>query len=56
MAGHIAIMSTDLDGADGLLITFSDETTGAYVVEELLYLRPFREHIRQPLQRTVPTP
>src|ERR1700680_1589479 len=31
------------DGDDGVIVTFSDRTTGAYVVEELLKLRPHRE-------------
>ena len=30
---------------DGLIVTFSDGTVGAYVVEELLELRPHREPI-----------
>jgi hypothetical protein len=36
-------LTTERDGDDGLIVTFSDGTTGAYVVEELLQLRPFRE-------------
>jgi hypothetical protein len=43
MAELIRILSTETDGDDGLIVTFSDETTGAYVVEELLALRPVRE-------------
>jgi hypothetical protein len=46
MAGSIQILSTELDGDDGLIVTFSDGTTGAYVIEELLELRPIRERIR----------
>jgi len=30
-------------GDDGLIVTFSNETAGAYVVVELLALRPVRE-------------
>ena len=41
MAEGIRILTTEPD--DGLIVTFSDETTGAYVVEELLALRPVRE-------------
>jgi hypothetical protein len=46
MMGNIRIMSSELDADDGLVITFSDGTTGAYVVEELLELRPCRENDR----------
>jgi hypothetical protein len=43
MAQPIKILTTETDGDDGLIVTFSDRTTGAYVVEELLELRPIRE-------------
>ena len=43
MNGEIQILAVELDGEDGLLVTFSDGTTGGYVVEELLELRPVRE-------------
>lgn len=46
MAGPIQILTTEVDGDDGLIVTFSDGTTGAYVVEELLELRPFRERAK----------
>jgi hypothetical protein len=46
MAGPIQILTTEVDGDDGLIVTFSDGTTGAYVVEELLELRPFRERVK----------
>jgi hypothetical protein len=42
----IRILATEPDGDDGLLVTFSDGTTGAYVVEELLELRPIRERVK----------
>jgi len=42
MPPDIRIVSVEQDGADGLVVTFSDGTTAAYVVEELLELRPFR--------------
>jgi len=42
----IRILSTETDGDDGLIVTFSDGTTGAYVVEELLELRPIRERAK----------
>ena len=43
MAKKIRILTMEHDGDDGLIVTFSDGTTGAYVVEELLRLRPHRE-------------
>ena len=42
----IRILTPQLDGDDGLIVTFSDGTTGAYVVEELLELRPIRERVK----------
>jgi hypothetical protein len=41
----IKILSVERDGDDGMFVTFSDGTTAAYVVEELLELRPQREPI-----------
>lgn len=46
MAETTRILTSDLDGDDGLIVTFSDGTTGAYVVEELLELRPYRERVK----------
>ena len=46
MNDGIQLQAVELDGNDGLVVTFSDETTGAYVVEELLELRPYRERVR----------
>ena len=43
MANGISILTAERDNDDGLIVTFSDGTTGAYVVKELLELRPFRE-------------
>jgi hypothetical protein len=43
MGEPIRILATEFDGDDGLIVTFSDGTTGAYVAEELLELRPYRE-------------
>jgi len=43
MAKAMRILTCEHDGDDGLIVTFSDGTTGAYVVEELLHLRPIRE-------------
>jgi hypothetical protein len=45
MEEKIQILTTERDGDDGLIVTFSDGTTGAYVVEELLELRPHRERV-----------
>lgn len=46
MTYRIRIPTAAHDGDDGLIITFSDGTTGAYVVEELLELRPYRERVK----------
>jgi hypothetical protein len=43
---YITILTTEIDGNDGVIVTFSDGTTGAYVVEELLALRPFRDRTK----------
>ena len=45
MHDSLHIFTAERDGDDGLIVKFSDGTTGAYVVEELLELRPFRERI-----------
>jgi hypothetical protein len=51
MPEKIRILDVERDGDDGLIVTFSDGTTAAYVVEELLELRPGREPIRKPPAR-----
>jgi hypothetical protein len=43
------ILKVEKDGPDGLIVTFSDGTKAGYVVEELLTLRPHREHVEEPL-------
>lgn len=43
MTTYIEILSVELDGSDGVIVTFTDGTIGAYVTEELLELRPNRE-------------
>jgi hypothetical protein len=43
MANTTRLIKAELDGNDGLIVTFSDNTTAAYVVEEMLKLRPHRE-------------
>jgi hypothetical protein len=42
-ADAIRILTVQRDGDDGVIVSFSDGTTGAYVAEELLELRPYRE-------------
>jgi len=51
MRSEIQILAVGLDGVDGLLVTFSDGTTGGYVVEELLALRPVRERIKVKIKK-----
>jgi hypothetical protein len=51
----IQMLAVQLDGNDGLLVTFSDGTTGGYVAEELMELRPFREQVRIKKIHRVPT-
>jgi hypothetical protein len=46
MVQPIRILTVELEGEDGLVVTFSDGTTAGYVIEELLELRPFREPYR----------
>ena len=36
----------ECDGDDGVIAALSDGTRGAYVIEELLELRPFRERVK----------
>jgi hypothetical protein len=46
MEDTVRLLAAELDGDDGLVVTFSDGTTDAYVAEELLELRPYRERLR----------
>jgi hypothetical protein len=46
MPDSISILTAERDGNDGLIVTFSDGTTGPYVVEELLELRPIRDRTK----------
>jgi hypothetical protein len=48
MAGLVTILDVEKDGEDGVIVTFSDGTTGGYVAEELLFLRPIRETVGEP--------
>lgn len=43
----IRIIGVVQDGDDGILVSFSDGTVAGYVIEELLDLRPEREHFRK---------
>jgi hypothetical protein len=42
----VEIVNVEMDGTDGLIVTFTDGTQGGYVVEELLGLRPNREQTK----------
>jgi hypothetical protein len=53
MADHIEIVNTELDGADRLMVKFSDGTMAGFVVEELLELRPHREPVEETLQGSI---
>jgi hypothetical protein len=44
------IVKVEMDGEDGIIVTFSDGTIGGYVIEELLMLRPARERVEEPLR------
>jgi hypothetical protein len=46
MISEIEIVTVEREDPSGIIVTFSDGTIGAYVVEELLELRPHREPIR----------
>ena len=48
MADNIRILTLERDDPDGLIVTFSDGTSAAYLVEELLELRPCREPTENP--------
>jgi hypothetical protein len=50
MTPTVYVLSVEVDGRDGIIVVFSDGTTDAITVEELLELRPFRE----PVQRSLP--
>ena len=54
MVSVIQILSVEQDGKDGLIVTFSDGTTGTYVLEELLELRPNRELANRPGKQNPP--
>lgn len=49
MDAVVRIVEVKIDAPDGIIVRFSDGTVGAYVVEELLQLRPYRERVKKPL-------
>ena len=55
MVSKVGILHAERDGEDGLIVVFSDGTVGAYVVEELLELRPNREPA-DPMDEPGPAP
>ena len=55
MEALIRILTAERDGDDGLIITFSDGTTGAYVAEEMLELRPYRERVKTKKAKSRPS-
>ena len=46
MRNEISIRAVEIDGEDGLIVTFSVGTITGHVMEELLELRPRRERVR----------
>ncbi len=48
MSASIHILKVQQDGNDGIIVEFSVYTIAAYVVEELIELRPYREPINDP--------
>jgi hypothetical protein len=52
MQNPISILLAEVDGEDGLIVTFSDGTITGYVTEELLELRPKREPLRLKAKQT----
>ena len=55
MTKEIKILKAEVDGEDGLMVTFTDGTIGGYVVEELLSLRPIRERAEEPADSIQPS-
>jgi hypothetical protein len=47
MGTPIQLLTLERDDPDGMIATFSDGTTAAYLVEELLELRPKRERTKK---------
>jgi hypothetical protein len=51
MVGPVRILKLEIENDDGLIVTFSDGTIGASVVEELLELWPYREPAKPSLRK-----
>ena len=54
MSDKTYILKVEKDSHDGLIVKFSDGTTAGFVVEELLLLRPQREHTHEPVEQNPP--
>jgi hypothetical protein len=54
MTDKTHILKVEKDGHDGLIVTFSDDTTAGYVAEELLLLRSHRELTHEPGEHKTP--
>jgi hypothetical protein len=54
MAAKVYVLEVEIDGRDGLIVSFSDGTTDPITVEELLALRPLCEPVRKPKRRNHP--
>ena len=54
MRTSITILSVELDGDDGVFLTFSDGTNSGYVVEELLLLRPYLDRAEDSSETLLP--
>ena len=54
MRTTITISSVELDGDDGVFLTFSDGTNAGYVIEELLSLRPYRDRAEDTSKNPAP--
>jgi hypothetical protein len=46
MTRDMGPINVEKDDPDGIIMTCSDGTYGAYAVEELLDLRPYRERVQ----------
>ena len=56
MASKIQILSIEKDGEDWMIVTFTDGTVGAYLAEELLELKPWRERVSKLDEQAAPVP
>lgn len=53
MVSPIHILSLDQEGEEGVIVTFSEGTTGGYVIGELLHLRRLGESENERKPRNV---